>query len=370
MKYPEITIDFYRNGKKIKIGYGHPTFVIAEGACNHMCDMGNAIKMVDKAVDAGADAIKWQSYKAEKLVAPDAMTYWKGKPIKQIDYYSKLDKFGEREYREIFSYCEEKEIIGFSTPFDVENAYMLQDLQPLFKIASCCITDFELLEEVASFGKPIILSIGGAEWHEIDDALMVIESATPEGLDPQVALLFCTFGYPTSNEKARLGRLPYIIDEMGQWHVIGFSDHTYPDRNMIIPSLAVALGARIIEKHYTLDSSWEGSGHFFSVNPDQLKEMVINIRLAEEVCPSPLEPYVVMGHEAATAEASRKRIVATNDIPRGKKVSRKRVDVKRSKEGEHPGELEEISDATPNMDIAKEEGVTWSKMREPKYGEE
>jgi N-acetylneuraminate synthase len=357
-------IEFQFNGRKVEIGFGRPTFVIAEAACNHMCKMHLAHGMIVQASMAKVDAIKFQTYKAEKLVSKSAMTYWEGKPISQMEYYKKLDKFGKGEYKELFDAAKDLDMIGMSTPFDIKSAEMLNDLgMPIFKIASCCITDFELLEVVAQMGKPIFLSVGGADYFEIDDALDRLESAGAN----QIALLFCTFGYPTEYEDARLGRLAEFIENLSKYYVIGFSDHTRPDRNMIVPSLGVAMGANIVEKHFTLDQSATGSGHFFSVNPGQLWEMVYNIRLTEKVVPVAWEWYTVLPHEEETAKASRKKLIAAEDIPKGKKVGLDRVDIKRGPVGEHPAEVDDIADATPNIDIQTEEGLTWDKMKDPKY---
>ena len=167
-----------------KIGKGCPTFVIAEGACNHMCDLTLAKKMIAKAKEAGADAIKFQAYKAECLVTKHAESYWKYPGIKsQFDYYKQLDKFGEREYSALFEYAKEQGIIAFATPFDIESASMLNKLGvPLFKIASCDLPDVRLLRCVASFRKPVILSTGGATLEEVKNAVTTLAREGVEDL--------------------------------------------------------------------------------------------------------------------------------------------------------------------------------------------
>ena len=256
------------------------TFVIAEAACNHMCNIELAKKMIQEAKFAGADAIKFQTYKANRLVIKDAKSYWNYPSSKsQFEYYKKLDKFDKKEYNILFRYAKEKNIIAFSTPFDIKSAQMLNDLNvPLFKIASCDILDIRLIKKVASFGKPIILSTGGAILEEIKQAVNTIYEVGNFNL----ILMVCTFSYPTKNSDAHLLRVRKF-KELFPNIIIGLSDHTEPDSNMIIPSLAVSLGAKIIEKHFTLDRSWKGSGHNFSVDPPLLKKMIQNIKITEKV---------------------------------------------------------------------------------------
>ena len=234
---------------------GNRTFIIAEGACNHLCSLNMAKRMIMDAKVAGADAIKFQTYKAETHVTKDAISYWGDKPIKQIDYYKILDRFGSKEYKELFDYAYEVGIVPFSTPFDMESAKLMMNLNmELFKIPSMAINDLELLSLVASFGKPIIMSTGGSNLDEIDRAINVILDQDNFNL----ALLACNLSYPTENKDANLARIKTLYDRYEDF-IIGYSDHTYPDRHMVIPSLAVSMGAKIIEKHYAPDKTAIGS---------------------------------------------------------------------------------------------------------------
>jgi len=290
------------NGRKIS--EDSPAFVIAEAACNHMCDMGLAKRMIDKAVEAGADAIKFQTYTAEKIVTKRAVAFWGDEKISQIDYYKRLDRFGRSEYEKLFQYANEKGIIPFSSPFDSQNSEMLNEIgMPVFKIASCDIPDIRSIRQIAGFGKPIILSTGASIVEEIDNALEVIFD---QG-NFQLILLACTLSYPTKNEDANLKRIQ-SLKKRYPGIVIGISDHTEPDDNMIIPAVAVSLGAKVVEKHYTMDRSMTGSGHFFAVSPSDLKKMVGNIRLAESVCGNGL--LGVADSEKKAWESARRSIVA------------------------------------------------------------
>ena len=327
-----MSVDSVKYTKKIYIGNRcisekEQVFIIAEAACNHMCKLDMALEMIDLATEAGVDAIKFQTYKADRLARKTATTYWKGQKISQIDYYKRLDKFGKKEYERLFKYATKKGIIGFSTPFDLDSASMLNDLGvPLFKIASCDLPDKRLLRHVANFGKPIILSLGGSTTEEIDGAV----SSIFEAGNFQLVLLVCTLSYPANNEDSHLLRIPSIKNKYPGM-IIGLSDHTEPDENMIIPSIGVALGAKVIEKHFTLDRSMTGSGHFFSVNPDDLNKMVKNIRLTENVLGSP--NLQVLPSEKNAKESARRSIVAEIPIKKGEIITSEMIGMKRPADG-------------------------------------
>ncbi|MFH1320840.1 MAG: N-acetylneuraminate synthase family protein [Bacteroidota bacterium] len=310
-----------------KIGKEEPTFIIAEAACNHMCDIDIAHKMIDHAAEAGADAIKFQTYKAEKLVTKDAVAFWGEEEISQIEYYHRLDRFGKNEYKELFEYADKKGIIAFSSPFDPESSEMLYELgMPIFKIASCDICNLQHLRQIARYGKPIILSTGASTVEEIEQAVITIFK---EG-NYKLILLACTLSYPTKNEDANLARIQ-TLKKLFPNITIGLSDHTPPDPNMVIPSTAVALGARVIEKHYTLDRTMTGSGHFFAVNPDDLKNMVDNIRLTETVIGNGV--LGIAPSEKKAWSSARRSIVAEVLIRAGEIITEEMLSLKRPADG-------------------------------------
>ena len=342
----EITV-----GGKI-IGVGHPAFLIAEAACNHMCDLGLAKKMIDLAADARVDAIKFQTYKAERLTRKGAMTYWRGKRIPQIEYYRKLDRFGAPEYEALFTHGREKGVITFSTPFDVQSAEMLNDLgAPLFKIASCDLPDSRLLRRVAGFGKPVILSTGGSTMEEIERAVATIFSAG----NHQLILMACTLSYPAANEDANFLRIR-ALKERYPGIIVGLSDHTEPDAHMVIPAVGVALGAKVIEKHYTLDRSLRGSGHFFSMNPEDLKKMVQNVRLAESVLGD--GELGVAEAENSARNSARRSIVAEQDIRRGETIESSMLGMKRPAEGLPGWMMDALIGKRAKMNIQADQAIS------------
>lgn len=343
--------------KKKVISKRSPAFIIAEGACNHMCDMELAKKMIDEAESAGADAVKFQTYKAEKLVAKHATTYWNyGSTKSQYEYYKNLDKFDRKEYGELFDYAKDKDIVIFSSPFDIENADMLNELgMPIFKIASCLISNKRLIKRIAALNKPIILSTGGSELDEIQEAVDAIYAEDNYSL----IIMACTLSYPAKNKDAQLMRIKKL-NELFPEAIIGYSDHTEPDENMIIPSIAVSLGAKVIEKHYTLDRTMTGSGHSFSVDPPLLKKMVENIRLTEEILGK--EDLSIIEAEQKTRENARMSIVANRNIRRGEMLGEDMLTYKRPGTGIFPKYIDEIIGRKVNRDICIDEQIKWEDI--------
>jgi len=340
------------------IGDDSPSFIIAEAASNHMCDLNAALKMVDEVKAAGADAIKFQTYKAERLVVPDAASYWKFDQgsVSQFQFYKNLDRFDREEYETIFHYARQQGLIAFSTPFDPMSASMLNDLGvPLFKIASCDLPDVRLLKHVASFGKPVILSTGASNLVEIERA---VETITGAG-NTDLIIMVCTLSYPAENKDSHLARIRTFKREFSEF-IIGISDHTEPDQHMIIPVVSVGAGAKVIEKHFTLDRSMSGSGHSFSMSPSDLKLMVENVRLAEEVLGS--SQIRVYEAEEPARERARRCIVADRDISRGDLITNEMIGIKRPGTGLSPALIDQVVGRIARVDIGQDEQITLGQL--------
>jgi len=333
------------------VGGDHPAWIIAEAACNHMCDLDTAREMIDRAAEAGADAVKFQTYQAEKLVTGSAVSFWGGQQVSQLDYYRRLDRFDRAAYDALFAHGRERGITVFSSPFDEESTDMLADLgMPLFKIASCDIPNLEHLRHVARIGRPVVLSTGASTEEEIDRALLTLFQ---EG-NHQVMLLACTLSYPTAPAHANLQRIQ-TLKERYPGMIVGLSDHTEPDPNMVIPAVAVAMGARIIEKHYTLDRSWTGSGHYFAVDPPDLRRMVENIRLAETVRGD--GALGVAESETPAWSSARRSIVAEVPVRRGQVLERAMLGLKRPGGGLGADMLNRVVGRRVNRDLEADERI-------------
>ena len=217
---------------------------------NHEGDMSIARRLIDEAAEAGAHAIKFQTYKASTLASKNSPSYWDTtkEPTKsQFELFSKYDKFWKPEFEELKKQCDIVEIEFMSTPFDLESANFLSDLVDVFKISSSDITNKPFIKNIAAFGKPIILSTGASSCEEISEALEWV------GLEKiPVALLHCVLNYPTLDGDAHLGMILGLRKKFPN-AIVGYSDHTMPG-NMKNLEIATLLGAQILEKHFTHDN--------------------------------------------------------------------------------------------------------------------
>jgi len=227
----------------------------------------------------------------------------------------------------------------------------------IFKIPSFEIVNLELLKCVASFQKPIILSTGAATYEEIDKAIEVILG---EG-NGDLALMACTLSYHTENEDANLKRIQTLKERYPNF-MIGMSDHTLPDENMAIPAISVALGARIIEKHYTMSRSMTGSGHYFSLEPSDVTKMVKNIRLFETVLGDGIQGTA--DNEVRAKEGGRKSIVANTYIKKGTVLTKDMLTYKRPGDGISPDRVGELVGKVVQVDIGDDFQIKWEDVNE------
>ncbi len=287
-------------------------FIIAEAGVNHNGSIELAKKLVDVAVVAGADAVKFQCFRAQLLAteyAPKAEYQKKNcRSRNQFEMLKKLE-LDWQSFSEIKHYCDEKGILFLCSPFDVESANFLYSLGvEIFKIASGEITDYPLLRQIASFGRPVILSTGMAEIHEIEGALEVLVKF---GLKrDQITLLHCTSCYPADYDEINLRAM---LTMASKFRVkIGYSDHS---RGIEVSIAAVALGAEVIEKHFTLDKDMEGPDHRASLDPKEFANLVNSIRNIEKALGSyEKKPSAA---EYKNRLVARKSIVASRFIKKG-----------------------------------------------------
>lgn len=255
--------------------------IIAEAGVNHNGDIILAKKLIDAAAEAGVDYVKFQTFKAEKLVSKNARkAEYQSKNINdgddsQFNMLKKLE-LSHNDHIELMNYCTTKKIIFFSTAFDVEGVEYLDGLGlPFFKIPSGEITNYPYIRAIAKCGKPVILSTGMCTLQDIKQA---VDLLIKNGLDLQnISILHCNTEYPTPMKDVNLLAMLDIKDHFGV--TVGYSDHTL---GIEVPIAAVALGAKIIEKHFTLDRTLPGPDHVASLEPSELKEMVKAIRNIED----------------------------------------------------------------------------------------
>ena len=245
-------------------------YVIAEIGVNHEGSLKNAKKMINLASKHGASAVKFQTYKAETLASKNSPSYWdlkKESTKSQFLLFKKYDTFDKSDYVKLSNYCKSKNIDFLSTPFDLEAVDFLDNLVKYFKVASADLTNYPLLERIASKKKPIILSLGASTITEIKSTISFLEKKGCKDL----ALLHCILNYPTINKNANLEKINFLINNFGQY-IIGYSDHTMPDDTMSSLVLSSLKGAKIIEKHFTFNKKLKGNDHYHAMDYLDLKK--------------------------------------------------------------------------------------------------
>lgn len=339
------------------IGLGHQTFIIAEAGVNHNGNLNIAKEMIDVAVKAKVDAIKFQTFKTENLMIKDTpkAKYQKDPKHPEENFYKLLKKleFSFDQFVELKQYCDLKEIIFLSTPFDNDSVNFLEQLNiGAYKISSGDFDNFLLLKQVISKNKPILISSGMAT---LDDVKKTMKFFNKEKFE-QVILFQCTSAYPTPYEFLNLKVITSYLEEFPN-HIIGFSDHS---PGTLMGSIAVSLGAKIIEKHFTLDQNFEGPDHKASLNPDQLIEYVKNIRDTELALGNPIK--VISSIEKDVRKVARKSIVSKIDMTKGDVLNLDNITVKRPGSGIVASEFFEILGKTVNKDIKKNSIINWEDI--------
>ena len=327
-------------------------FIIAEAGVNHNGSIKLAKKLIDVAVEAGVDAIKFQTFKAEKLVSKNAKKakYQKENMSSSDDNQFNMLKKLELDidaHHELIEYCNSKNIMFLSTPFDHDSIDMLNDLKiPIFKIPSGEITNLPYLRHIGSLEKKVILSTGMADIGEIEDALdILIEAGT---LKENITVLHANTMYPTPMEDVNLRAMVTIGNTFDI--AFGYSDHTL---GIEVPIASVALGATCIEKHFTLDKNMEGPDHKASLEPDELKAMVKAIRNIEIALGSSVKKPTKS--EKPNMEVARKSIVAKKAIKKGEILTKENLAVKRPGSGISPMRWNEVIGTIAKKDYEVDE---------------
>ena len=305
---------------------GENTVVIAEAGVNHLGRLDYAEELIKSAARAGADIIKFQTYKASKLTTQNAPRFWswegeRDESGSQFDSYSLLDSFEREQYQQLIQMCNENGIEFMSTPFDVDSADMLVEIgMKGFKVASCDLTNLPFLKHLAAKQLPILLSTGASTVEEIKTAVDVIKQ---EG-NRKICIMQCTLCYPTENKDANLAALKDIERHFPDF-VLGLSDHTL---GTIIPAASILYGAKVIEKHYTFDKSLPYSAdHWLSLDEPELKTLVSQIKVLQEARGN--DKKTRLECEMPAFKFARRSIVATADIPEGALIEAGMLDMKR-----------------------------------------
>jgi len=331
------------------------TYIIAEAGVNHNGSLELAKKLVDVAVDAGVDAVKFQTFKAENMVTQyaDKAKYQAASTGEgnQFQMLKKLELSFE-EYNTLNEYCKKQGITFLSTPFDSESVDLLKKLNiPLYKISSGDLTNLPLLDYIARLKKPMIISTGMGTLGEVEKAINTIQNAG----NTEITLLHCTSNYPTMYEDVNLKAMNTLKDAFKL--PVGYSDHTL---GIEVAIAAVAMGAKVIEKHFTTDNTLEGPDHKASLEPAALKQMVLSIRNIEEAFGDGVKKC--RENEKNTRDVARKSIVASQVIKKGELITIEEVTFKRPGLGISPEFLNMIVGRTASCDIDRDEIITFEKV--------
>ncbi len=349
--------------KKIKIGdrligENQPVFVVAEAGVNYNGRLDLTLKMVDAAKEAGADAIKFQTFRAEQIVVPQTKMapYQKkniGKTKSQLEMLKELE-LKEEFYKPIIKHCKKRNIIFLSTPHGgFESVDFLESLKvPAFKFGSGDLTNLPLLQYAAKFGKPMILGTGMATMEEVKEAIKTIKKTG----NNKIVVLHCTTNYPCPPEEVNLRAMQTMMKELNV--LVGYSDHTL---GIQVPIMAATLGACIIEKHFTLDKNMPGPDHKASVEPGELKEMVKAVRDAEKILGNDIKKPT--SKELIMRKTARKSIVANEDIPKGVRITKRMLAIKRPGTGLKPKYFYKILGRKTKQDISKDSLIKLRDLR-------
>jgi N-acetylneuraminate synthase len=337
------------------LGPEEPTYIIAEAGSNHNGDLGLAKELIDVAVDAGADAVKFQTFRAEDMYVEDSGD------VEYLDddrsIYDIIESM-EMPYEwipELHEYCRERDVQFLSTPFDERSAKELEEYVPAWKVASYTSSHVPFLEFLAGTEKPIIMSTGAHELDEVAESVEVLQEAGVSDL----VLLQCVAAYPTPLSDINARVVETLREEFGV--PAGLSDHTLDP--VTAPSTAVALGASVVEKHFTLGKSMEGPDHEFALEPDELDRMVSAVRDTETALGSAEKR--VLDVEEELYEKARRAIHAVADIEAGGTFTEENVKMLRpggQETGLHPKHYESILDKTATRAIEKGDGIQWSDV--------
>ena len=332
-------------------------FIIAEAGVNHNGRLDLAYQLIDIAKDVGADAVKFQTFKAENVVSrlSDKAEYQKkttGSDKSQLEMIKKLE-ISFDDFVKLKKYCDKKEIIFLSTPFDHQSIDFLYDLVDLYKIPSGEIINYTYLKHIAVKNKPIIMSTGMANLGEIEEAINTIRSVNSK---VKISLLHCTTNYPTPYEEVNLKAMQTLAAAFKL--PVGYSDHTL---GIEIPVAAVAMGAKIIEKHFTLDKNLPGPDHKASLEPDELKKMVKAIRNIEIALGDGIKRP--NKSEIEIMKVSRRSLIATKDIKAGEIIKESDIAIKRPGTGILPKFKGIVMGMKLVNDIRQDEPFRWENFK-------
>lgn len=334
-------------------------YVIAEIGVNHEGSLDQAKRLVDQASQGGADAAKFQSYKAGTLASKHSPSYWdttKEPTRSQYALFQKYDSFGPEEYLALAKHCRQVGIDFLSTPFDDAAIEFLDPLVPFFKIASADLTNLPFLRRVAAKGKPVVLSTGASTLGEVDIA---VEALAQAGCT-EIALLHCILNYPTDDANAHL-RMIEGLRRAYPLNIIGYSDHTLPDDAMTSLVAAHLLGAVIIEKHFTHDKTLLGNDHYHAMDQHDLARFVSLVEKMHQLL-GPHDHKAPIATEAISRKNARRSIVLARQVEAGQELTPDDLTYKRPGTGISPIHWDEVLNRRTAKTLQADHILQWQDL--------
>lgn len=332
-------------------------YIIAEAGVNHEGEMELAKRLIVEAKEGGADAIKFQTYKAHTLASRRSPAYWdtsKEATKSQFELFQKYDSFCRTEYEELKKICDSVDIEFMSTPFDRESASFLDSLMDVFKISSSDITNKPFIEYICQFNKPIILSTGASYLFEIEEAVGWINK-----YGNKLALLHCILNYPTEDRNANLGMILHLRKKFPEL-LIGYSDHTLP-MDMKTLEIATLLGACILEKHFTHDKTLPGNDHYHAMDKEDLKVFRNNLDRDFELIGDFQKGSIES--ELPARQNARRSLVTARCIPKGKIIDSDDLTWKRPASGISPRLIDAVLGKAAETDFDEDHILEWAISR-------
>ena len=335
-------------------------YIIAEIGVNHEGSLEKAKKLIDLAKEGGADAVKFQTYKAEKLASKNSPSYWdlkKEKTKSQFHLFKKYDNFEESDYIDLYNYSNKNNIDFLSTPFDLDSIDFLDKLVPFFKVASADINNLPFLRKIASKRKPVLISTGASNISEIDYAIEILKSNGCKN----IGILHCILNYPTKDENAYLDMIKHLKNHYTDY-LIGYSDHTLPDENMLSLTTSFLCGAVIIEKHFTNNKLLPGNDHYHAMDKDDLKRFTTITSKLNKLLGN-IKTKQSISTEDISRKNARRSIVSMNSLKENHTITEGDLICKRPGSGISPIHWDEVIGMRTTRNIEEDHIFTWSDLK-------
>lgn len=348
--------------KNKTIGDGLPAFLVGEMACSHDGSIEIAKKIIDAAADANADAINFQMTSLPDYMVPTYSAGGVSEGKDKSDIYGYLERifwFGEKEWKELFDYAREKDLIISATCNDLPSVHLAAKLNlDIYQIHSSSLSEENLVKEIAKQRKPICLKIGGSFLGEIERVISWIK----EEDNNEIMLLHGFQSYPTKLENVNFRFIPTLKKMFAL--PVGFADHTdgSSELALIVPLLSLPFGANFIEKHLTHDRDKKCEDFESALNPEDFKKFVENVRKTEKTF-GQQAVHIFSKDELEYRQISKKRVVAKEDIKENEKITEEKIAFKRANEGVYPDEVRHLIGRVVNREIKENEPITWDKIR-------